>query len=151
MRLIFLPVLVCTSMACRAQTPPSQAPPSRIAFVSEPYAGASPSATTPSNDTTMPAAREIVPPKLIHALAMKDDGNHHVHIEARRRVVLVELTVNEHGEPTNLHVAQPIDNALEVELLATIGKFRYEPGTINGRAVPVPIRMHYVVPVGAIY
>ena len=82
---------------------------------------------------------------------MKDDGNQHVHVEGRQRIVTVELTVNEAGQPMDLRIPQPVDDALDVEVLATVGKFRYQPGTLNGKAIAMPVHVHYVVPVGAIY
>jgi len=82
---------------------------------------------------------------------MKDDGNQHVHIEGRERIVMVELTVNQAGQPTDLRIPEPVDDALDVEVLATVGKFRYQPGTLNGRPIPMTVHMRYVVPVGAIY
>jgi TonB family protein len=93
----------------------------------------------------------IVPPKLIHTLPMRDNGNQHVHVEGRARTILVDLTVNQNGEPTDLRIPQPADDALDVEVLATVGKFRYQPGTLDGKPIPMSVHMHYVVPVGTIY
>ncbi len=82
---------------------------------------------------------------------MKDDGNEHYHVEGRQRVITVFLTVDEAGRPTDLHIPEPIDDALDVEVLATIGKFQYQPGMLDGKPISMPVHMHYVVPVGAIY
>jgi TonB family protein len=82
---------------------------------------------------------------------MKDDGNQHVHISGRQRVVTVYLTVNEAGQPTDLNIPEPVDDALDVEVLATVGKFRYKPATLDGKPISMAVHMHYVVPVGAVY
>ncbi len=82
---------------------------------------------------------------------MKDNGNQHFHVEGRERVVMVQLTVNELGLPTDLHIPEPAEEALDTQILAAVGKFRYEPGTLDGKPTPMTVRIHYVVAVGAIY
>jgi hypothetical protein len=146
--LLFIPV-VChgQSNSTKEASAPTVAESSNIALASV----ATPSASNAPINAVKPAFKSIVPPKLVHTIPMKDDGNQHVHIEGRQRVVTVYLKVNEFGEPMDLHIPVPVDDALDVEVLATVGKFRYQPGTLNGKPIPMDVHMHYVVPVGAIY
>ena len=156
-RLIFLPALLCLPLLSNAQTnvtkEASLSLPAEASYGTLPLT-ASPTSTPSSAaapNPVRPVSTGIVPPKLVRTLALKDDGNQHVHVEGRQRVVIVELTVNTAGEPTDLHIPSPTDDSLDVEVLATVGKFRYQPGTLNGKPIAMPVRMHYIVPVGAIY
>ncbi len=110
-----------------------------------------PGTPAPAPNRVRPISQGVVPPKLVHMIAMKDDGNQHVHISGRQRVVVVYLTVDEAGQPMDIHIPEPVDDALDVEVMATVGKFRYEPGTLDGKPVAVPVHLHFVVPIGAIY
>ena len=156
-RLILLPLLLCVPFFSSAQ---SSSDKSDSLFVSAERSSVSQtpsnavSTIEPSNNSTVltkTGLSGIVPPKLVHTIPMKDDGNQHVHIEGRRCVVTIYLIVNAAGQPTDLQIPEPVDDALDVEVLATVGKFRYQPGTLDGKVTPMPIHMHYVVPVGAVY
>jgi TonB family protein len=157
MRLFLLPTVLCLPLLLHGQTSETKqaslVAKAESSYVPPASTSSAPAAPSPVNTTkpVRPVFEGIVPPKLVHTLAMKDDGNQHVHISGRERTVVVELTVNETGEPTELRIPEPVDDALDVEVLATVGKFRYRPGTLNGRPIPMTVRMRYVVPVGAIY
>lgn len=153
MRLI-LPLVLCIPLVSHAQGLIGKEAPTVALNESSPGPGVSiPAAASskPSANTARATSSGIVPPKLVHTIPMRDDGNQHVHIAGRERVVLVYLTVNAAGQPTDLNIPDPVDDALDVEVLATVGKFRYQPGTLDGKPIPMAVHMHYVVPVGAIY
>jgi TonB family protein len=149
-----LPFVLCIPLVSHAQVPTGKEASTVALNETSPGPTASiPAAASPKPavDSVRAISSGIIPPKLVHTILMRDDGNQHVHISGRERVVLVYLTVNEAGQPTDLHIPQPVDDALDVEVLATIGKFRYQPGTLDGKPIPMQVHMHYVVPVGAVY
>jgi TonB family protein len=153
-RLIFLPALLCCPFLSHAQTNAAKEASISALSTVQPASFTTPPvaiSVTKTANTLRPTSRGVVPPTLIHTLAMKDDGNQHVHISGRQRVVTVYLTVNEAGQPTDLNIPEPVDDALDVEVLATVGKFRYKPATLDGKPIAMAVHMHYVVPVGAVY
>jgi hypothetical protein len=156
-RLLLLAAVLCLSLCSHAQTPNTKESSLTASAEGAPIPPSS-SARFPASFPPAPAANRVrpvsqgvVPPRLIKMVEMKDDGNQHLHISGRKRIVLVYLTVNEAGQPTDLNIPEPVDDALDVEVLAAVGKFRYEPGTLDGKPVAVPVHLRYVVPVGAIY
>ena len=65
--------------------------------------------------------------------------------EARRKRVsgslLVSLVVTEDGLPANLHVLNPLGAGLDEQALKAVRQYRFAPATLDGIAVPVPLRV----------
>ena len=63
--------------------------------------------------------------------------------EARRQkyqgVCLISLIVDTHGNPRNPRVVQRLGMGLDEKALEAIGRYRFKPGTKDGRPVPVEI------------
>lgn len=74
-----------------------------------------------------------------------------LHVSGRERVVVVELTVDRAGKQAGLRIAQGVEDALDAGVLAMVGRFRYQPGLLNGKPFPITVIIHYVVPVVAVY
>ena len=50
---------------------------------------------------------------------------------------ILEAIIDEHGEVQNVRLLNPVHPCLEESILPAIRQWRFKPGTINGKPVPV--------------
>ncbi len=103
-----------------------------------------------ANTGSVRVSTGVVAPKLVQSVAL-GNGEARTHILAATRTVVVEMTVDTAGNPTNLRIAQPVDPTLDKKVLAAVSQFHYKPGTLNGVPAAVPVRLKYVISQGAAY
>jgi TonB family protein len=103
-----------------------------------------------ANTRSVRVSTGVVAPQLVQSVAL-GAGEAHTHILAATRTVVLEMTVDTTGKPTNLRIAQPVDPTLDKKVLAAVSQFRYKPGTLNGVPAAVPVRLNYVIEQGATY
>jgi hypothetical protein len=132
-----------------AQSPPAKAPHSlRAALITS--ASVKPG---DGNSTVKPEhaiSTGAVPPELIHTARLECEAKA-PRLTARTMVVVVSLIVDPSGIPTHLHVDQPVDAVTDQEVLDTISKFRYKPGTLDGIETDYPVVVNYKIARGAVY
>ena len=58
--------------------------------------------------------------------------------------VMLELVVDENGAPTQIRVSQSLGLGLDEEAIKAVSKWRFKPGTRNGK----PVKVVAVVAVG---
>jgi TonB family protein len=92
----------------------------------------------------------VVPPQLLHSVAISA-GETHNSVLAVSRTVVLEMLVDETGTPKNLHIVKDTDPTLDQKVLAAVSQFRYKPGTLNGQPAAVPVRLEYVIKQGVSY
>jgi len=90
------------------------------------------------------------PPQLIHIEKLVCPAKQ-PRMTARLLTFVVRLTVDESGRPTHLHVDPTVDSATDQEVLDTISKFRYKPGTLDGKEIASPATVIYKIDRGALY
>lgn len=85
------------------------------------------------------AGEGVVPPVVIHkvppeyseeALKAKYEG-----------VCMVELTVDTHGMPSDVHVTHPIGMGLDEKAMEAVRQYRFKPGLRGGKPVAINIRI----------
>jgi protein TonB len=63
--------------------------------------------------------------------------------EARQKkisgAVIVSLVVDEQGRPTRLKVVRALGSGLDEEALKAVAKYRFKPGTYEGKPISVPL------------
>ena len=59
--------------------------------------------------------------------------------------VVVEYTVDKAGVPQNVHVVKPLDAATDNRVVDAVSKVRYTPGTLDGAAVEVPVKLRVAI------
>jgi periplasmic protein TonB len=52
-------------------------------------------------------------------------------------IVILEMVVDERGEVRDVKVIKPLPNGLDQEAVKAVRMWKYKPGTLNGRPVPV--------------
>jgi len=91
-----------------------------------------------------------VAPELIHTEKLLCEAKA-PRLTARTMVVVVSLSVDPTGIPTHLHVDQPVDAFTDQEVLDTVSRFRYKPGTLDGQETDYPVILRYKIERGAVY
>ena len=53
----------------------------------------------------------------------------------------LSLTVDERGQPQDIHVVKGINSFWNARVVEAVSKFHYRPGTIDNQAVPVDVNL----------
>jgi protein TonB len=56
-------------------------------------------------------------------------------------IVLVNLIVDQQGQPQNVHVIRGIGNGLDLKAVEAVRQYRFKPATENGRPVSVELNV----------
>lgn len=84
----------------------------------------------------------IVAPQLIHSVEAKYSAEAlKAHYEG---VCLVQLVVDTDDSPTDVRIIRPLGMHLDENAIEAVKQYRFKPGTIHGR--PVPMRISLAVP-----
>jgi hypothetical protein len=51
------------------------------------------------------------------------------------------LVVDENGQPQNIHIVKGINPFWDARIIDTVSKFRYRPGTIDAKPIPVDMNL----------
>jgi TonB family protein len=84
-------------------------------------------------------------PKLIHTVAIESDSSWIPVGFAAERNTVVEMTVDSTGKPSNLKILQSLGPAMDHNVLAAVGQYRFKPGTLDGAPTAVPVNLHVVL------
>jgi TonB family protein len=87
----------------------------------------------------------VTPPKLIHSVALDQSGLILPQLFNTDRTVVIDMTVDETGKPTDLKVAKSADLVTNTEVLAAVAQFRYQPATVSGTPVAIPVKLEYTI------
>lgn len=74
-------------------------------------------------------------PKLIHKVEPEYSGE--AHRAKLQGIVQIELVVDEHGVPKDLKIKRGLGLGLDEKALEAVAKWRFQPGTKDGKPVPV--------------
>jgi TonB family protein len=87
----------------------------------------------------------VVAPKLIKSAGVPAiNGISETFIPGSATVV-VNLTVDAKGKPTNISIEQGYGPVVDQEVLKAVGNFRFEPGTLDGQPFALPVRLQVVI------
>jgi TonB family protein len=76
-------------------------------------------------------------PKLIHSVDPRyTDQARQDHIQGS---CLVGLTVDEHGDPQNVHIIRSLEPSLDDAAIAAVRQYKFQPATKEGEPIAVPI------------
>jgi TonB family protein len=86
----------------------------------------------------------VVQPKILHAaelnrsrLVAKTPG--------RDEMVVVQMTVDANGKPSNLKVVKGADPFTDQGVLEAVSQYRFEPATLDGQAISIPVTLEYTI------
>jgi TonB family protein len=85
----------------------------------------------------------VVAPKLIH----KTNIQTAVPVGAldTEHDVTVAMVVDEKGKPSDLKIVQSAGVALDQDVLSAVKDYRFEPGSVSGMVVAVPLVLHITI------
>ena len=103
-------------------------------------------AKQPSDDvtaTTQPVrvSTGVIAPTLLNSIALQlPEGlpKDAIPVDAQ---VGVTLTVDEKGEPQDIHVTKGINPFWDARIMDTVRQFHYRPGTIDQKPIPVDMNL----------
>ncbi len=103
---------------------------------------------TAAGNTSARISTGVTAPKLVHQATLSANSYRMV---AAENTVVIRLIVDENGNPTQLSVEKSADPILDKEVLQAVSQFHYQPGTLNGQPVAVPVRLEYKLEPGTAY
>ncbi len=103
-------------------------------------------AKQPSDDATAPTqpvrvSTGVIAPTLLNSIGLKlPDGlpNDAIPVDAQ---IGVTLTVDEKGQPQDIHVTKGINAFWDARIVDTVRQFHYRPGTIDQKPIPVDMNL----------
>ncbi len=121
---------------------PSSTPVLLSSLASPAASGSNPDGDARATSTTVRVTSGVVPPTLI--------GNPSVELSpavpATKQTVVIDLTVDATGKPTNLKIAESSsDRFLDADALNAVSAMRFKPATLDGQPTAVPMRLNYVM------
>jgi TonB family protein len=87
----------------------------------------------------------VVAPKLLKTVGIEEDTVHATSSPSAKHEVVVAMVVDETGKPTNLKIVQSSDSLLDAHVLSAVEQYRWQPGSVSGRIVAVPVNLHITV------
>ena len=104
------------------------------------------SANVPAvNSAGMRVSTGVVAPKLIHTVPVVETAVSVQGYANRDHDAWVSMVVDETGKPSNLKIVQSAGADLDQNILDSVSQYRYQPGTVSGRTVAVPVNLHVVI------
>ena len=102
-------------------------------------------ATQPVDDasaSTKPAVSTgLVAPTLFDSTGISITGDFPSGIYPTDGKVGLSLTVDANGKPQDIHVVEGINPFLDARVVEAVSKFRYHPGTIDSKPIPVDVNL----------
>ena len=106
-------------------------------------------ATRPADDATTSTkpvvSTGLVAPSLLDPSGISIMGAYPLGVLPVDGKVGLSLTVDENGKPQDIHVVQGSNPFWDARVVEAVGKFRYRPGTIDAKPVPVDVNLTVTV------
>lgn len=104
--------------------------------------------TTPS---TVRVSTGVVAPKLLQKATIVGNSILHDRLLANGATVVVNLVVDASGKVGELTIAQSANPVIDKEVLDSVAKYRFQPGTLDGQPFALPVRLEVFIEHGAQY
>ena len=141
--LVLTPMLLHAQVNSPARTQPSPSSTLESRLVQPAEIKGSEAAAT----TTVPVrvSTGVGAPKLIHTVAIASDSSSIPAGFISDRETVVEMTVDATGKPSNLKIVNSLGPAMDHNVLAAVGQYRFTPGTLDGLPTAVPVNLHVLL------
>jgi TonB family protein len=93
-------------------------------------------ATTPLRVST-----GVTSPKLIHTTEIELTSDYAAHSLAKDKTVVVAMTVDATGKPSDLKIVQSISPSMDKNVLTAVSQYRFRPGTLDGSPASIPMNL----------
>lgn len=87
----------------------------------------------------------VVAPKLIHTVEVHQSNLDLMGRSGGVRSAVVSLIVDVTGKPSDIKLVQPAAPTMNQAILDAVSQFRFEPGTVSGQTVAIPVNLHIVI------
>jgi hypothetical protein len=87
----------------------------------------------------------VVGPKLISTVPVREDTISIVGLAKHDREVLLSMIVDETGKPSDLKIVGSVGGDVERNILDAVSQFRYQPATVSGEVISIPVNLHLVI------
>jgi TonB family protein len=95
-------------------------------------------ATTPVRVST-----GVIQPKLVRTVEVDHNRITLTKAPGRDALVVLSMTVDETGKPTNLKVVKSADRFMDEGVLEAVSQFRFQPALLDGQPVAIPVTLDY--------
>jgi TonB family protein len=147
MRRVIVATLALTPMLLHAQAnspaqPQSSAPTILLSKLDPrelhaPEAGAGAATTT----TPVRISTGVTAPKLVHAIDVESTPDYAAQNFVKDKTVVVAMTVDATGKPSDLKIVQSLDPAMDKNVLTAVSQYRFQPGTLDGAPTAIPVNL----------
>lgn len=83
----------------------------------------------------------VVAPKLVYSVSVSSEGTNPWTNVAMDKTVTVNMVVDATGKPTHLKIVKSAGPVVDHNVLAAVGQYRFEPGTVSNQAVSFPLNL----------
>jgi TonB family protein len=90
---------------------------------------------------TVRVSTGVVAPKLVKTISIADDGSRISQFDTATRTVVVGMTVDAAGKPSDLKIVKSLGETMDKNVLAAISEYRFLPGTVSGQATSFPVNL----------
>jgi len=145
-RSVFLAALALTPALVHAQaTSPAQTATPQVLQARATPPAALKTATAADSGSSVRVSTGVVAPKLIKKADVNAiPGLAEAFIPGDATVV-VNMTVDATGKPTDLSIAQGFGPVVDQEVLNAVSQFRFQPGTLDGQPFALPVRLEVLI------
>jgi TonB family protein len=150
MRKVIVATLALTPMLLHAQAnspAQTQSSPSSTTLQSKLVQPAELNGSEAVAHTTTPlrVSTGVSAPKLIYTVAVESDSDWMPKVYAFDRKTVVEMTVDATGKPSELKILQSLGPVMDHNVLAAVSRYRFTPGTLDGKPTSVPVNLEVVL------
>jgi len=87
----------------------------------------------------------VVAPKLIHTVEVRQNQLDLMGRSGGVRSAVVSLVVDTTGKPSQIKLVEPTTPTMNQSILDAVSQFRFEPGTVSGQTVAIPVNLHITI------
>jgi TonB family protein len=147
MRRVIVATLALTPMLLHAQAnPPAQPQTSapttlQSKFEAKEFRASEAGAGTATTTAPVRISTGVTAPKLIHTVDIESTTDLASQSLARDKTVVVAMTVDAAGKPSDLKIVQSQSPAMDKNVLRAVSQYRFKPGTLDGSAAAIPVNL----------
>jgi TonB family protein len=132
-----------------AQTSSNTVLQARIAPIADIKAAANAAPAAASSNVRVSTG--VVAPQLLQPVSLPAASQNMIHVASKDTTVVVTMTVDATGKPTELAIAKSAGDSLDRRVISAISQARFKPGTLDGQPCALPVRLSVVVEHGTEY
>jgi hypothetical protein len=102
--------------------------------------GALPGATA-SIKTPVRVSTGVMFPKLIETNPIVESASWPWRLTEDSKIAVVKVLVGPDGKPVKVEMIKPLGAGMDKDILAAVGRYRFQPGTLDHQAVPLEVNL----------